>query len=93
MKTDHRTCIVTGSASGIGAATVMEMASHGYHTFGLDLNADGAQRVALQAGLEHPGTRHDGVLCDVADEAQVIAAFRQAHEFHGYYHRAVSPHP
>ncbi len=83
MNPTLRTCIVTGSASGIGAATVMELASHGYHTVGLDLNADGAQRVALQAGLEHPGTRHDGLLCDVAAEVQVIAAFRQAHEFLG----------
>ncbi len=58
MTPAHPTCIVTGSASGIGAATVLALARAGYHTFGLDLNAEGAERVALQAGLEHAGTRH-----------------------------------
>ncbi len=78
-----RTCIVTGSASGIGAATVLALAGAGYHSFGLDLNLDGAQRVALQAELEFPGTRHDAALCDVAQEADVQAGFAQAAVFLG----------
>lgn len=77
------TCIVTGSASGIGAATVLALARAGYHTFGLDLQADAAARVALQAELEAPGTRHGSVLCDVADETQVVAAFSEAVAFLG----------
>ena len=52
------TCIITGSASGIGAATVMALASEGYHTFGIDLNGEGAQNVALQAELEHLEQSH-----------------------------------
>ena len=74
----HPTCIVTGSASGIGAATVLALAAQGYHTFGIDLNGDGAQNVALQAVLEFPGTRHAAWTADVADEAHIRRAFDAA---------------
>ena len=72
------TCIVTGSASGIGAAAVLALAAQGYHTFGIDLNIDGAQDVAFQAELEFPETRHWAFAADVADETQVAAAFSAA---------------
>jgi NAD(P)-dependent dehydrogenase (short-subunit alcohol dehydrogenase family) len=78
-----RHCIVTGSASGIGAATVLALARAGYSTFGLDLNGAGAEQVALQAELENAGTRHGNAVCDVADEAQVVAAFDAAARFLG----------
>ena len=72
------TCVVTGSASGIGAATVAALAASGYDTFGIDLQEQAAQDVALQAELEHPPTRHAATGADVADEAGVIAAFQAA---------------
>ncbi len=72
------TCIVTGSASGIGAATVLALAARGYDTFGIDLNAGAAQDVAMQAELEAPGTRHAAFAADVADEDQVKRAFQAA---------------
>lgn len=81
MPAPFSTCIVTGSASGIGAATVLALARAGYHTYGLDLDAHGAEAVALQAGLEAPGTRHGSAFCDVADEPQVVAAFDRAAAF------------
>ena len=81
--TTPRHCIVTGSASGIGAATVLALARAGYSTFGLDLNGVGAEQVALQAELENAGTRHASAVCDVADEAQVLAAFDAAARFLG----------
>ncbi len=74
----HPTCIITGSASGIGAATVLALAAVGYDTFGIDLNHDGAQNVAMQAELEFPGTRHAAFPADVADEPQVKNAFDAA---------------
>ncbi|MCW5651697.1 MAG: SDR family oxidoreductase [Ramlibacter sp.] len=74
---------MTGSASGIGAATVAALAQAGYHTFGLDLQADRAEQVALQAELDAPGTRHGSRACDVADEDQVVAAFEEARAFLG----------
>ncbi|HMS05201.1 MAG TPA: SDR family oxidoreductase [Burkholderiaceae bacterium] len=77
------TCIVTGSASGIGAAAVQLLARAGYDTYGLDIDADGAERVAMQAALDAPGTRHASRACDVADEAQVMAGFGAALAFLG----------
>lgn len=76
-------CIVTGSASGIGSATVLALARAGYDTVGIDLQLPTAERVALQAGLEGAGTRHTAVHADVADEAQVQAAFAHADAFFG----------
>ena len=80
---NSRNCIVTGSASGIGAATVLALARAGYDTFGLDLQDAAAERVALQAALESPGTRHSSARCDVADEGQVQASFQTACAFLG----------
>ena len=77
------TCIVTGSASGIGAATVLALAAKGYHTVGIDLNLQGAQDVADQAAMEFSGTRHAALLADVADEVQIKAAFDAALLFLG----------
>lgn len=76
-------CVITGSASGIGAASVLALAQAGYDTFGIDLQGDGAERVALQAGLEHADTRHGFTAADVADEAALVAAFAKADTFFG----------
>lgn len=76
--TSSQTCIVTGSASGIGAAAVLALAARGYSTVGIDLNLQGAQDVADQASLEFSGTRHAALLADVSDEVQIKAAFDAA---------------
>ncbi len=83
MNSDQRTCIVTGSASGIGAATVMALAAAGYDTFGIDLNGAGAQEVARQASQACPDTRHGATQSDVADEASLSRAFDAALLFLG----------
>ena len=79
---DVRTAIVTGSASGIGAATVLELARQGYRTVGLDINAEGAQATAREA-TQINRLSHTAITADVADEPQVIAAFEQALAFLG----------
>ena len=71
---ETRTAIVTGSASGIGAATVAELARRGYRTVGIDMAAEAAP----QSSAEHLAIR-----ADVTDEACVIAAFDQALAFLG----------
>ena len=75
-----RTAIVTGAASGIGAATVLELARQGYRTVGIDSNADGAHATAIEATKINALT-HTSFRADVADEAQVIKAFDHALSF------------
>ena len=69
-----RTAIVTGSASGIGAATVAELARRGYRTVGID-------RAAATEPLN--SAEHLAIRADVTDEARVIAAFDEALAFLG----------
>ena len=74
MLLETRTAIVTGSASGIGAATVAELARRGYRTVGIDMAAEAVP----QSSADHLAIR-----ADVTDEACVIAAFDQALAFLG----------
>ena len=72
----NRKAIVTGSASGIGAATVLALAEQGYDTVGIDRNVAGAEASASKARAA--GGQHHALLCDVANEAQVVAVMAQA---------------
>ena len=67
--TTHRTAIVTGSASGIGAATVRELQAQGYRTVGID---------KAHEALGLAADRHHAIRADVTDEARVIVAFDEA---------------
>jgi len=71
--TQTRTAIVTGAASGIGAATVTELAARGYRIACIDRNGPGVRAVAAGAGAEHLA-----IEADVADEVRVVAAFAEA---------------
>jgi NAD(P)-dependent dehydrogenase (short-subunit alcohol dehydrogenase family) len=64
MDLDGRVSIVTGGASGIGAACSRAFAAAGARVAVVDRNADGARAVAAEIG----GL---GVSCDVGDEASV----------------------
>lgn len=82
ITTPARTAIVTGSASGIGAATVLELARQGYRTAGIDINGEGAQATAREAALLN-GLTHSAFTADVSDEPLIIEAFEQAVAFLG----------
>jgi 3-oxoacyl-[acyl-carrier protein] reductase len=68
--TQPRIAIVTGAASGIGAATVTELAARGYRVACVDRNGPGVRAAAAAAGAQHLA-----VEVDVADEPAVVAAF------------------
>src|SRR5438067_7144930 len=50
MRLEGRTALVTGGASGIGAATCRRLAAEGAVVAVTDLNADGANEVAQEIG-------------------------------------------
>jgi NAD(P)-dependent dehydrogenase (short-subunit alcohol dehydrogenase family) len=68
-----RSVVVTGANSGIGLATAVELARHGYDVIGTVRSADKAE-VLREAAAEAGATvRH--VVCDVADAESTERAF------------------
>ncbi|GAB6052779.1 bifunctional aldolase/short-chain dehydrogenase [Magnetospira thiophila] len=66
----RQVCVVTGGASGIGAATVRAFAAEGCEVVVLDRDGDAAQKMAQSVkGL--------GLACDVTDPSAVRAAFNR----------------
>ncbi|MDX6595174.1 MAG: hypothetical protein QOI72_556 [Solirubrobacterales bacterium] len=63
---EGKVCVVTGAASGIGAETARLFAAEGARVAGIDLAPDAEGELAIQA--------------DVADEAEVEAAFARVRE-------------
>ncbi len=73
MRFENRSALVTGGASGIGAATARRLAAEGARVAVADLNADGAREVAGEI---------DGVavVMDVLDNDSVAAGVDEATE-------------
>lgn len=76
MDWQDKVTVVTGGASGIGAACCRNFAARGAKVVVADLNGDGARAVAGEFG----GL---GVACNVGDEAEVNALIRAAEEHYG----------
>ncbi len=68
--------LVTGGASGLGAATARELARPGAKVAVLDRNAEGAKAVAAEIG-------GIGLACDITRTDSVIAALEAARAAHG----------
>jgi NAD(P)-dependent dehydrogenase (short-subunit alcohol dehydrogenase family) len=64
MKLDNKVTIITGAASGIGAACARAFASQGAQVVATDINRDGVSAVADEIG----GL---GIACDISDEDSV----------------------
>src|SRR5580693_4378843 len=76
MQLKDQAAIVTGGASGLGAATARRLAAAGAKVAVCDLNAKLAESVAA----EIKGT---AIACDVTDAASAEAAIVQATKAHG----------
>ena len=76
MNIDGQAALVTGGGSGLGEAVARELARLGARVAVIDVNAQGAQRVAGDIG---------GVaqVADIADEASLSAALDAAEAAHG----------
>lgn len=77
MKLDQNiAAVVTGGASGLGAATARRLATKGVRVAVFDFNAEQGEAVARETG---------GVFCkvDVTSDDQVDAAFAKARKAHG----------
>jgi NAD(P)-dependent dehydrogenase (short-subunit alcohol dehydrogenase family) len=76
MRLDGHAAIVTGGASGLGAATAQRLAGGGCRVALLDIN-----QAAAEAQARHIGGL--GIACDVADAASAEAAVAKARDAHG----------
>lgn len=76
MQLRDQAAIVTGGASGLGAATARKLAAQGAKVAICDLNAKLAETVAAEIG-------GIAVICDVSDAAAAEAAIAQAAKAHG----------
>lgn len=76
MEIRGQSAIVTGGGSGLGEAVARELARQGAKVAVLDVNAEGAQRVAAEIG---------GIACrcDITQTEQVTAALDAAQAAHG----------
>ena len=74
MRLEGRTALVTGGASGIGAATVRRLAAEGARVAVCDVNLDGAQQVAGE--IDGEAIRMD--VTDMGSVDEAIAAAGQA---------------
>jgi len=76
MRLDEQAAIVTGGASGLGAATAQRLAHAGCRVAVLDINQTAVESSAQRIG----GV---GIVCDVADAASAEAAVARARDAHG----------
>jgi NAD(P)-dependent dehydrogenase (short-subunit alcohol dehydrogenase family) len=76
MKLQGHSALVTGGASGLGAATARALAGAGAKVALLDVNADAAATLAREIG-------GIALRCDVADAASAEAAVAEAARTHG----------
>ncbi|MFJ9705774.1 SDR family NAD(P)-dependent oxidoreductase [Streptomyces sp. NPDC101234] len=75
-KLNDKTAIITGAASGIGAATALRVAREGARTVVADINLEGAEKITQ--AIREAGGEAIAVRVDLADSDSVRAAVRSA---------------
>lgn len=88
MQQDNKVAIVTGGASGFGAAIAQRLAGAGVAVMVADLNLEGAQRIAGQ--IRESGGRAAAMRCDVASEQDFRALVAGTNEQLGGLHIVVN---
>jgi NAD(P)-dependent dehydrogenase (short-subunit alcohol dehydrogenase family) len=81
---EGRTAVITGAASGIGAALAEALANKGCHLALADINGTALSQVA--AKLKSPVQRLTDSVLDVTDPASVAAFAEEVRETHGEAH-------
>ena len=76
MKLESKVAIVTGAASGIGAACARAFAAQGARVVATDINAEGVRALAQEVGCL-------GLPCDISDEASVNELVRKTESEYG----------
>ncbi|MCI3953926.1 MAG: 3-hydroxy-2-methylbutyryl-CoA dehydrogenase [Burkholderiales bacterium] len=85
MRASGHIFLITGGASGLGAATVRRLADAGARVVIADLDRDAGERMAQEIGDQARFVR-----TDVTDEVQVAAAVDAARNHFGALHGAIS---
>ena len=88
MQLEQKIALVTGAASGFGAATAQRMAQAGAAVMVADLNAEGAERMAQT--LRTQGHRAASVVGDVAQQAGFEAMVQATRDVFGGLHVLVN---
>jgi len=76
-----RTAVVTGGGSGLGRAISLSLAADGHRVAVMDVNAEGAEKVASE--IAATGGRGITLGVDVSDEDAVESAFASVREVYG----------
>ena len=85
MNIQGKSALVTGGASGLGAATVRMLATQGARVVIADVNEKGGNELAQELGASVKFVK-----TDVTDDAQVAAAVEAAVKNHGGLHILVA---
>lgn len=80
MSTAKKVAIITGSARGIGAATMQIFAEHEFAVVGLDILPEGQ---AVVSEIVQKGGEATFMLCDVSDESRVAACIQSVGDTYG----------
>lgn len=81
MRFDGKVAVVTGAASGIGAATARGFAGEGAHVVVVDINGDGGREMAAE--LNDAGGSAEAIERDVSDQAGTRSDMAQVLERRG----------
>ena len=81
LQLQHKVCVVTGAASGIGLAIAEELGRHGARLVLLDRNAELLNRAVEGFGAR--GIKASAVACDTTSEAQLVAAAEKVQQEQG----------